>query len=94
MAATKLANEPARILKEGTARARGREAQNASTIAARIRSKPSRVGWVVKGMGKHNVCEALVVEVQVLKSSSEATDTILRTDGLTAAWNTKEEKTP
>ena len=47
-------------------------------------SKPSGVGWVVRCMGKRNVCEVLVVEVQAMKSASEATCTILRIDDLMA----------
>ena len=56
-------------------------------------SKPSEVGWVVRCMGKRNVCEVLVVEVYA-KSASEAACTILRIDDLMASSKTKEEKTP
>jgi len=48
---------------------------------------------ITKGMGKRNVCEALVVEVQA-KRASEASCTILRIDYLIAASKMKEEKKP
>jgi len=43
-------------------------------------------------LGKRNVCEALVVEVQALKCASETVGTIAGIDDLMAAWKTKEEK--
>lgn len=57
-------------------------------------SKPLGVGWVVRCMGKRNVCEVLVVEVQAMKSASEAACTILRIDDLMAFSKMKKEKTP
>jgi len=57
-------------------------------------SKPSGVGWVVRCMGKRNVCQVLVVEVQAMKSESEAACTILRIDDLMVFSKMKEEKTP
>jgi len=52
LVATRLANEPACILKEGTAWTRGREAQNASTIAARIVVKTVKGRLGCEGHGK------------------------------------------
>jgi len=46
---------------------------------------------IMKRMGKRNVCEALVVEVQT-KRESEASCTILRMDHSIAASKMKEEK--
>jgi len=93
LVAAKLAGPPILVLKGGQ-QGREEERLNAPILPQRkSESKPSKIGWVVKDMGKRNVCEALVLEMQALKSESETAGTILETDDMMVVRKTREEKT-